>query len=96
MLGDKLPVILLGTFGYAIAGTTVSALVLHSRMRALLMPVLLLPISVPLFLSAVKASMGVMDGAGKSDIVFWIEFLAGYVVIFLTASILLSDLLFED
>jgi ABC-type transport system involved in cytochrome c biogenesis permease component len=70
--------------------------VIHSRLRALLLPVLLLPISVPLFLCAVMSSERVLAGAGSKDVVFWLEFLAGYIVIFITISVLLSDALFED
>ncbi len=89
-------VVLLGTLGYAISGTIISALVLHSRTRALLMPVLLLPVSVPLFLSAVKASERVISGAGIGETAFWFEFLVGYVVIFLVAGMLLADSIFEE
>jgi heme exporter protein B len=89
-------VLLLGTLGYAAIGTTVSALVIHSRMRALLMPVLLLPVSIPLFLSAVKATEGVMEGAATGAVRFWFEFLASAVLIFLTAGVLLADTLFEE
>ncbi len=94
--GLLVAIVLLGTLGYATVGTMVSVLVIHSRMRTILLPVLLLPISVPLFLSAVKASENVMNGAGSQDVAFWLEFLAGYVVIFFTLSVLFSDILFED
>jgi heme exporter protein B len=90
------PAVLLGTLGYAVTGTTISALVLHSRSRALLMPVLLLPVSIPLFLSAVKATEGVMEGAAAGEVRFWFEFLTGVVLIFLTTSMLLADTLFEE
>jgi heme exporter protein B len=92
----QLLVVLLGTLGYAVSGTIISALVLHSRTRALLMPGLLLPVSVPLFLSAVKASEKVISGAGMGETAFSLELLAGYVVIFLVAGVLLADIMFEE
>jgi heme exporter protein B len=95
VVGRLALVIVLGTFGLSVTGTTFSAIAAHARMRELLLPLLLLPILAPLLIAAVEATaslLAVQPALGPA----WLAFLAGFDIVFLTASWLLSDFLLEE
>lgn len=88
-------VIALGTLGLCITGTVFSAIAAHARMRELLLPLLLLPILAPLLIAAVEATaslFALQPGLDRT----WLALLAGFDIVFLTASWLLSDFLLEE
>jgi len=88
-------VIVLGTVGLSVTGTVFSAIAAHARMRELLLPLLLLPILTPLLIAAVEAT-GSLFAVQATLERTWLAFLAGFDIVFLTASWLLSDFLLEE
>lgn len=91
-----LPVILLGTLGFSAVGTLISAMAVHARAREVMLPILLFPIVLPLLIAAVKSTAGILDGLAFADIKQWVQLLAGFDVIFLTASYLAFELVVEE
>jgi len=91
-----LPVILLGTVGFAAVGTLFSAMTVHARAREVLLPILLFPIAIPLLIAAVKLTAGLFDGQPWSTMGRWLQFLIGFDVIFLTVSYLTFDYVVEE
>jgi heme exporter protein B len=82
----------LGTWALVVNGTFFAALGLRARNRELLLPLLLLPISLPALLSMVQATTGVLTGdLDPIQINTWIRQLIGYDVIFTTICILLFE-----
>lgn len=88
-------VLVLGTSGLVITGTVFSAISAHARMRELLLPLLLLPILAPLLIAAVEATASLLTEQPALDRT-WVAFLAGFDIVFLTASWLLCDYLVEE
>lgn len=88
-------VLVLGTSGLVITGTVFSAISAHARMRELLLPLLLLPILAPLLIAAVEATASLLTQDPALDRT-WVAFLAGFDIVFLTASWLLCDYLVEE
>jgi heme exporter protein B len=95
IIGRLILVLALGTSGLVITGTVFAAISGHARMRELLLPVLLLPVLAPLLIAAVEATSSLFADSPALDSV-WISFLAGFDVVFFTASWLLSDFLVEE
>jgi heme exporter protein B len=83
-------VMALGTAGLVITGTVFAALSARARMRELLLPLLLLPILAPLLIAAVGATASLFAEEPSLDRT-WFTFLAGFDIVFLTASWLLAD-----
>ena len=82
----------LGTWALVVNGTFFAALGLRARNRELLLPLLLLPISLPALLAMVQSTTGILTADLDSiQINTWIEQLAGYDVIFTTICILLFE-----
>jgi heme exporter protein B len=95
VVGRLILVLVLGTLGLIITGTVFSAVSAHARMRELLLPLLLLPILAPLLIAAVEATASLLADQPALDRT-WVTFLAGFDIVFLTASWLLCDFLLEE
>ena len=82
----------LGTWALVVNGTFFAVLGLRTRNRELLLPLLLLPISLPALLAMVQATTGVLTADLDSiQINTWINQLAGYDIIFTIVCILLFE-----
>jgi heme exporter protein B len=82
----------LGTWALVVNGTFFAALGLRARNRELLLPLLLLPVSLPALLAMVQATTGVLTAdLDPIQIGTWIKQLAGYDIIFTTICILLFE-----
>ena len=82
----------LGTWALVVNGTFFAVLGLRTRNRELMLPLLLLPISLPALLEMVQATSGVLTAElDPVQIQSWITQLAGYDTIFTIVCILLFD-----
>jgi heme exporter protein B len=94
------PVILtalfLGTVGYVGVGTLFAALTASVRTRESLLPILLLPVMVPIFMAGLKLTTMVVDGRGITDLQRWLGILVAFDLIFIVLAFLLFDLIWED
>ncbi len=82
----------LGTWALVVNGTFFAALGLRARNRELLLPLILLPISLPAILMMVQATTGVLTA--ELDPIYirtWMTQLLGYDVIYTTVCILLFE-----
>lgn len=82
-------VFLLGTWALVINGTFFAALCARTRSREMMLPLLLLPISIPAVLAMVEATTAILTGESSPGM--WIKILAGYDVVFTTASLVLFE-----
>lgn len=95
VLDRLLLVMVLGTLGIVVAGTAFAAISAQARLRELLLPLLLLPVLTPVLIASVECTTGLLSEPTelRGD---WLKFLIGFDVIFLAASYLLCDYLFEE
>lgn len=89
------PVLLLGTLGFAAVGTLFGAMTAHVRAREVLFPVLLLPVQVPVLLGAVKATEAVLAGGSLGEVAHWLKLLAAADVVYVVAGLLTFEALLE-
>ena len=82
--------------GYVSVGTLFAALSASSRTRESLLPVLLLPVMIPVFVAGVGLTANVIDARNLSSLGRWFSLLIAYDLIFITLSFLLFDLIWED
>jgi len=93
---DLAAVILLGTLGLAAVGTLLAAMAVQTRARDVLLPILLLPVSVPLLIAAAKATGGLLDGAGLAGVAGWLRLLGGFDALFVALSYVLFEYVVEE
>jgi heme exporter protein B len=72
----------LGTWALLCNGTFFAALGLRTRNRELMLPLILIPISLPALLGMINATAGVLTGDEGFNPHLWIRMLAGYDIIF--------------
>ena len=80
-----IPVILLGSIGFVSVGTLFSAMALNTRLREVLLPILLFPIIIPVIVSAVKLSGEALEGNSIFMASSALKLLIAFDIIFVTA-----------
>ena len=88
-------VLVLGTLGLVTAGTVFAAISAHARMRELLLPVLLLIVLTPVLISAALATTSLLADPPELPRTA-VVLLVAFDVIFLTATWLFGEYLFEE
>jgi len=89
-------VILLGSIGYVVVGTLLSAMAVQARTRDILLPILLFPVVLPVLIAAVRATTGILQGLPLEEFQAWINLLIAYDVIFLGIAIITFDYVVEE
>jgi heme exporter protein B len=79
----------LGTWALVCNGTFFAALGLRTRFRELMLPLILVPISLPALLGMMQATTAILTG--ESDPGMWIRLLIGYNIIFTMVCMLLFE-----
>ncbi|MBT5876472.1 MAG: cytochrome C biogenesis protein, partial [Candidatus Latescibacteria bacterium] len=97
---DYLPGLLLvfalGTVGFASIGTLFAAMAVNSRMREVMLPILLFPLASPILIAAVETT-GIVFRSGEWDeLSSWISLLATFMIVFFVASLLLFEYILEE
>jgi heme exporter protein B len=87
---------LLGTIGYVAVGTLFAGLTANTRSRETMLPVLLLPVMVPIFVAGVALTASVIDGHEFADFQHWLGILLGYDLIFMTVAYMVFGMIWED
>jgi heme exporter protein B len=65
------------------------------RAREVLLPVLLLPLVVPVLLSAVRLSEAALAGDGAAEVGAWWRLLVGFDIVFVVAGMLTFEFVLE-
>jgi heme exporter protein B len=90
-----LAVVLLGEVGLVTLGTFYAAMASRSRVREVLLPLLLFPMLVPVLLAAMQATKALLGGDLMHDAGAWTKLLLAYDVIFLVCTFLAFDYVIE-
>jgi len=78
----------LGVVGIAVVGTVFAAMLLRVRSRDVLLPVVLYPILIPLFLAGTRATGALLATPASTDEAwFWIQFLVVYDALFVVTAL---------
>ncbi len=89
-------VLLLGTVGFIAVGTLFSAMAVRTRLRDLMLPLLLFPVASPVFIAAAQSTQEIMRGNGIDAYGYWLNLMVAYDVVFLTLSFLIFEFVVEE
>ncbi|MCX8071547.1 MAG: heme exporter protein CcmB [Candidatus Binatia bacterium] len=81
----------LAALGLSALGTIFSAVSIRTRAREIMLPLLLLPLVVPLFLGGVEVTQRSLQGQALGDAVAWLHLMVGFDI----AALVVAWLLFE-
>ena len=91
-----LGVLLLGTLGLSSAGTVFAAMAVNTRLRDVLLPLMMLPVVVPLMVGVVQVTGALLKGRMFSDYASSLWLIVAFDVIFWVTSLLLFDFVLEE
>ncbi len=74
--------LLLASAGFAAAGTSLAVVSFNSRAREVMLPILLLPLSIPVVIAAVRVTSLVLSGAPIGEALPWLNLIAAFDVLF--------------
>jgi heme exporter protein B len=89
-------VTLLGTVGFCVLGTIMSAITLRARARELLLPLVLFPLMIPVILATIRCMENILRTGELGDAAQWLRLLLGFDVIFVTLGVLIFDWVIES
>ncbi len=90
------PYVILGTIGFAAMGTLLSAVAASTKMREVMLPILLFPVTVPLLMAAVKLTGGALQGRDFSEVTNWLSILIAYDAIFVVVAFWVFEYVVEE
>jgi heme exporter protein CcmB len=80
--------LVLGTIGFASVGTLFAAMLVRTRTRDVLLPILLYPITVPVIIAGVRGTSALVQAQPDEAIaMLWIGLLTGFDVVFVTLAL---------
>lgn len=79
--------LLLGTIGFAIIGTLFAAMLLSSRMREILVPIIVFPLVTPVLIAGVQCTRTLFEG--ETDVGRWLSLLGAFDLIYLAVALTL-------
>jgi len=88
--------ILLGLFGFSTVGTLFAAIAVRTRAREVMLPLLMIPLVVPLFIGGVTVTHKLLVGKGVSEVAPWLNLMLGFDVIFLVVGWLVFEYAVEE
>jgi heme exporter protein B len=85
----------LGTFGFAAVGTILSMISSNTRMREVMLPVLQIPLTLPMIISAVGATALALEGETEGFSLF-VNLVIAFDIIFLVISYMVFEYVVEE
>jgi heme exporter protein CcmB len=77
-----------GTVGFAAVGTLFAAMLVRSRAREVMLPILLYPVTIPVLIGGVRGTSALLQAEPSAPLAFmWLALLASFDVVFLTLAL---------
>ncbi len=86
-----------GTVGFASVGTLFAAMLVRSRARDIMLPILLYPVTIPVIIAGVRGTAALLQVEPNPEMAaFWIAVLAAFDVVFVTLALWTFDPLMTE
>lgn len=95
-LPELAPPLALGAVGFTAVGTLLGAMTAATRLREVLLPILLLPVALPVILLSLAGISAVLDGRGLADLLRSLKLLGAADIIFLMLGMWLFPYVVEE
>jgi len=93
---DLLLVFVLGGMGFSSLGTLFSTMAINTRLREIILPVILFPLLLPVLVNAIRATSVILAGGAFSEVLNFLKILISFDIIFLAASSLVYEYVVEE
>ncbi|MBN2317688.1 MAG: heme exporter protein CcmB [Acidobacteria bacterium] len=89
-------VFVIGTLGFSAVGTLLSAIAVNTRLREVLLPLMLFPVILPILISAVEATDIILNAADYRALKLPLTIMTAFTILFGTISCLLFERVLEE
>lgn len=89
-------VFLIGTLGFTAVGTLLSAIAVNTKLREVLLPLILFPVILPILVNAVEATNIILNTTEYGALRLPLTIMSAFTIVFGTISYLLFDYVLED
>jgi heme exporter protein B len=89
-------VFIIGTLGFTAVGTLLSAIAVNTKMREVLLPLILFPVILPILVNAVEATNIILNSADYSGLRLPMTVMSVFTIVFGTVAYLLFEHVLED
>jgi len=89
-------VFLIGTLGFTAVGTLLSAIAVNTKLREVLLPLILFPVILPILINAVEATNIILNTHDYQALKLPLTVMSVFTIVFGTASYLLFEHVLED
>jgi heme exporter protein B len=89
-------VFFVGTLGFTAVGSLLSAISVNTKMREVLLPLILFPVILPILVNAVEATNIILNGTDLSGLKLPLTVMSVFTIVFGTLSYLLFEYVLED
>jgi heme exporter protein B len=89
-------VFFVGTLGFTAVGSLLSAISVNTKMREVLLPLMLFPVIVPILINAVEATSIILNGGDYAGLKLPVTIMSVFTIVFGTVSYLLFEFVLED
>ena len=86
----------LGILGLSVIGTLFAAIAVRTRAREVMLPLLMLPLVVPLFIGGVKTTSRLLAGRPMADVAAWLNLMFAFDLVFLVVGWLVFEYAVEE
>ena len=85
-----------GTLGFTAVGTLLSAIAVNTKMREVLLPLILFPVVLPILINAVEATAIILNTADYRVLQLPLTIMSVFTIVFVTLAYLLFEYVLED
>ena len=89
-------IFLIGTLGFTAVGTLLSAIAVNTKMREVLLPLILFPVILPILINAVEATSIVLNTLDYGALRLPLAIMSAFTIVFVTIAYLLFEHVLED
>jgi heme exporter protein B len=89
-------VFLIGTFGFTTVGTLLSAIAVNTKLREVLLPLILFPVILPVLVNAVEATTIILNTSDHAALKLPLAIMSVFTIVFGTISYVLFEYVLED
>ena len=89
-------VFLIGTLGFTAVGTLLSAIAVNTKLREVLLPLILFPVILPILVNAVEATNVILNTSDYAALKFPLTIMSVFTVVFGTIAYVLFEYVLED
>ncbi len=91
-----LAIVVLGTIGFSLVGTLFAAMLLSTRLKDVMLPVIVYPLVTPVLIAGVQSTRALFVGDPGVDVMGWVAILGAFDLVYLALALAIFPLMVRE